>query len=287
MVGIEKSLNVSGSKPHCPFWRSLLFCFQPDAKYFSVRSYRLPLEPFIPGRCILFNSTYFWVESKGIPTTHPLMMAGISSNRLEDRYRYRNAIPGAECLAVSNPPSLIRFRGIPYDFTRSDSYSYQITGFRFSISTNTAWMPLLPAGLDCMRQWRADRLSYHILLHLYAYNWQSSLQWPMVLRRLSHLQHRARQHRWKRLMRISGYRMGVLSLSRELQQRIQGTIGATQVSDRRYPSIDSAGCNIRCVLTESTAYTDHRLQSNGMSRDIPWFIISYQNVLHPWYSWIP
>ena len=134
--------------------------------------------PFVPNIHTFFDATYFWVESKGIPTTHP-MMTGISSSGWQRQvpipqcYMGTNAWPIPLNPVISNNP-------IPVDgihFTRG-AIAIAVNGVPiFNEHTNTGVDALVAGQLDNFggHCGRADDYHYHIApLHLYAYT-QSTL----------------------------------------------------------------------------------------------------------------
>lgn len=130
-------------------------------------------EPFIPEVHTFWDSTYFWVESKGIPTTHP-MMAGISSTG------WQRQVPIPQCYTGANawpfPLNPVKAANpIPVDsvhFTRG-AIAIAVNGVPiFNQHTNTGADAFASGQLDQYggHSGRADDYHYHIApLHLYAY----------------------------------------------------------------------------------------------------------------------
>lgn len=130
-------------------------------------------EPFIPEVHTFWDSTYFWVESKGIPTTHP-MMAGISSTG------WQRQVPIPQCYTGANawpfPLNPVKAANpIPVDsvhFTRG-AIAIAVNGVPiFNQHTNTGADAFASGQLDQYggHSGRADDYHYHIApLHLYAF----------------------------------------------------------------------------------------------------------------------
>lgn len=142
--------------------------FSPDPTTISEA-----FAPFIPEVHTFWDSTYFWVESKGIPTTHP-MMAGISSSG------WQRQVPLPQCYTGANawpfPLNPVKTANpIPVDsvhFTRG-AIAIAVNGVPiFNQHTNTGADAFASGQLDEYggHSGRADDYHYHIApLHLYAY----------------------------------------------------------------------------------------------------------------------
>ena len=127
--------------------------------------------PFVPNVVTSWDTTYFYVECLGIPTTHS-MMTGITS--------WQQQVPIPQCYTGTNHWSIplnpvISSSPIPVDsihFTRG-AIALAVNGVPiFNPHTNTGVDALLDGQLD---NWgghsgRADDYHYHIApLHLYAF----------------------------------------------------------------------------------------------------------------------
>ena len=129
--------------------------------------------PFKPNVITSWDSTYFYVQSQGIPTTHG-MMVGISSNG------WQQQVPIPQCYLLPNAWSiplhpLITSVHIPVDtihFTRG-AIAIAVNGVPiFNEHTNTGADALVAGQLDDFggHCGRADDYHYHIApLHLYSH----------------------------------------------------------------------------------------------------------------------
>ena len=127
--------------------------------------------PFIPQVHTSYDANYYYVESRGIPTTHT-MMAGISS------HGWQQQVPIPQCYIGSNAWSIplnpvISDAPIPVDsihFTRG-AIALAVNGVPiFNVHTNTGVDSYIDGQLDSYggHCGRADDYHYHIApLHLY------------------------------------------------------------------------------------------------------------------------
>lgn len=156
----------------------LLISFTNKAIH-TIQSFTSPtfidsaFNAFKPNVHTYWDSTYFYVESKGIPTTHE-MMVGISN------HGWQRQVPIPQCYIGSNawPIPLnpkIAASPIPVDeihFTRG-AIALAINGIPiFNVHTNTGVDSYIDGQLDSYggHCGRADDYHYHIApLHLYNY----------------------------------------------------------------------------------------------------------------------
>lgn len=129
--------------------------------------------PFKPNVHTLWDNNYFYVESKGIPTTHK-MMVGISS------HGWQQQVPIPQCYLGTNAWSIplnpvMASNPIPVDsihFTRG-AIALAVNGIPiFNVHTNTGVDSYIDGQLDNFggHCGRADDYHYHIApLHLYSY----------------------------------------------------------------------------------------------------------------------
>ena len=129
--------------------------------------------PFKPNVHTFWDNAYFYVDSKGIPTTHD-MMVGISSRG------WQQQVPIPQCYIGSNAWSIplspvMSSNPIPVDsihFTRG-AIALAVNGVPiFNVHTNTGVDSYLDGQLDNFggHCGRADDYHYHIApLHLYSY----------------------------------------------------------------------------------------------------------------------
>ena len=129
--------------------------------------------PFKPEIHTYWNSNYFYVESKGIPKNHP-MMVGISSHGWQQQVPIPQCYIGANAWPIPLNPSMAN-NPIPVDsihFTRG-AIALAVNGVPiFNVHTNTGVDSYLDGQLDAFggHCGRADDYHYHIApLHLYQY----------------------------------------------------------------------------------------------------------------------
>lgn len=127
--------------------------------------------PFVPNIHTFYDSTYFWVESKGIPTTHP-MMVGISSSGWQRQVPIPQCYMGTNAWPIPLNP-VMASSPIPVDsihFTRG-AIAIAVNGVPiFNEHTNTGADALTAGQLDTYggHCGRGDDYHYHIApLHLY------------------------------------------------------------------------------------------------------------------------
>ena len=145
-----------------------LFSFTTDPNFIQSA-----VAPFIPQVHTYYDSNYFYIESKGIPTTHP-MMAGISSNGWQQQVPIPQCYIGNNAWPIPLNPK-IATSPIPVDsvhFTRG-AIAIAVNGVPiFNVHTNTGVDSYIDGQLDSYggHCGRADDYHYHIApLHLYAY----------------------------------------------------------------------------------------------------------------------
>ncbi len=129
--------------------------------------------PFVPNVHTFYDSTYFWVESKGIPTTHP-MMVGISSTGWQRQVPIPQCYMGTNAWPIPLNP-VMSSSPIPVDsihFTRG-AIAIAVNGVPiFNEHTNTGADALTAGQLDNYggHCGRGDDYHYHVApLHLYNY----------------------------------------------------------------------------------------------------------------------
>ncbi len=127
--------------------------------------------PFRPQINTYWNDTYFYVESKGIPVTHP-MMVGISNHGWQQQVPIPQCYIGTNAWPIPLNP-VISSNPIPVDethFTRG-AIALAVNGVPiFNYHTNTGVDSYLDGQLDNFggHCGRADDYHYHIApLHLY------------------------------------------------------------------------------------------------------------------------
>ncbi len=127
--------------------------------------------PFVPNIHTFFDSTYFWVESKGIPTTHQ-MMVGISSSGWQRQVPIPQCYMGTNAWPIPLNP-VMASNPIPVDsihFTRG-AIAIAVNGVPiFNEHTNTGADALTAGQLDTYggHCGRGDDYHYHVApLHLY------------------------------------------------------------------------------------------------------------------------
>lgn len=147
-----------------------------DKKYRSTTD---PLEvdkafiPFKPNVYTHWDGTWFYIESKGIPTTHG-MMVGISNNGWQQQVPIPQCYTGSNAWQVPlNPvPAVTPVPVSPNHFTRG-AIAIAVNGVPiFNPYTNTGVDAFLDGQLDNYggHCGRADDYHYHIApLHLYPY----------------------------------------------------------------------------------------------------------------------
>ena len=130
-------------------------------------------QPFKPNVHTFWNSTYFYVESKGIPTTHQ-MMAGISDHGWQQQVPVPQCYLGTNAWPIPLNP-IMATNPIPVDtihFTRG-AIALAVNGVPiFNVHTNTGVDSYLDGQLDSFggHSGRADDYHYHIApTHLYQY----------------------------------------------------------------------------------------------------------------------
>ncbi len=161
-VGVGAGLLSFGSKS---------ISFSPSAA--SPAAIDSAFIPFKPNVHTFWDTNYFYVESKGIPTTHT-MMVGISN------HGWQQQVPIPQCYIGSNSwpiplHPVMAANPIPVDnihFTRG-AIAIAANGVAiFNVHTNTGVDSYLDGQLDAFggHCGRADDYHYHIApLHLYAY----------------------------------------------------------------------------------------------------------------------
>ena len=129
--------------------------------------------PFVPNVHTSYDANYFYVESKGIPTTHG-MMVGISNNGWQRQVPIPQCYIGTNAWQIPLNPTMAA-TPIPVDsvhFTRG-AIAIAVNGVPiFNEHTNTGADALTAGQLDSYggHCGRADDYHYHIApLHLYAY----------------------------------------------------------------------------------------------------------------------
>lgn len=129
--------------------------------------------PFKPSIHTYWDTSYFYVESKGIPTTHT-MMVGISNHGWQQQVPIPQCYIGANAWPIPLNP-VFASNPIPVDsihFTRG-AIALAINGIPiFNVHTNTGVDSYLDGQLDNYggHCGRADDYHYHIApLHLYNY----------------------------------------------------------------------------------------------------------------------
>jgi hypothetical protein len=129
--------------------------------------------PFKPNVSTFWNSTYFYVESLGIPTTHT-MMVGIASNGWQQQVPIPQCYKGSNAWPIPLNPSMAA-QPIPVDqnhFTRG-AIAIAVNGVPiFNPYTNAGVDAYLDGQLDNYggHSGRADDYHYHTApLHLYGY----------------------------------------------------------------------------------------------------------------------
>jgi hypothetical protein len=129
--------------------------------------------PFVPQVHTFYNSNYFYVESKGIPTTHT-MMVGISNHGWQQQVPIPQCYIGNNAWPIPLNP-VLSANPIPVDsihFTRG-AIAIAVNGVPiFNYHTNTGVDSYLDGQLDNYggHCGRADDYHYHIApLHLYNY----------------------------------------------------------------------------------------------------------------------
>jgi len=129
--------------------------------------------PFKPNINTYYNGTYFYVESKGIPTTHE-MMVGISNNGWQRQVPIPQCYIGTNAWPIPLNP-VLSSNPIPVDsihFTRG-AIAIAVNGVPiFNVHTNTGVDSYIDGQLDNYggHCGRADDYHYHIApLHLYNY----------------------------------------------------------------------------------------------------------------------
>lgn len=129
--------------------------------------------PFVPNINTLWNDTYFYVESQGIPATHE-MMVGISNHGWQQQVPIPQCYIGNNAWPIPLNP-VISDNPIPVDeihFTRG-AIAIAVNGVPiFNYHTNTGVDSYLDGQLDLYggHCGRADDYHYHIApLHLYNY----------------------------------------------------------------------------------------------------------------------
>ena len=130
-------------------------------------------NPFRPQINTYWNDTYFYVESKGIPATHP-MMVGISNHGWQQQVPIPQCYIGNNAWPIPLNP-VISSNPIPVDsthFTRG-AIAVAVNGVPiFNYHTNTGVDSYIDGQLDSFggHCGRADDYHYHIApLHLYDY----------------------------------------------------------------------------------------------------------------------
>ncbi|MEI6310732.1 MAG: T9SS type A sorting domain-containing protein [Bacteroidota bacterium] len=130
-------------------------------------------DPFKPYVNTFWDSTYFYVESKGIPTTHE-MMVGISNHGWQQQVPIPQCYTGTNSWSIPLNPVMASVP-IPVDsihFTRG-AIALAVNGVPiFNVHTNTGVDSYLDGQLDNYggHCGRADDYHYHIApLHLYAH----------------------------------------------------------------------------------------------------------------------
>jgi hypothetical protein len=128
-------------------------------------------NPFVPYVHTFYDSTYFWVESQGIPTTHT-MMVGIASNGWQRQVPIPQCYMGTNAWPIPLNP-VMATNPIPVDsihFTRG-AIAIAVNGVPiFNEHTNTGADALTAGQLDTYggHCGRGDDYHYHIApLHLY------------------------------------------------------------------------------------------------------------------------
>ena len=129
--------------------------------------------PFVPNVHTFYDTTYLWVESKGIPTTHP-MMVGISNSGWQRQVPIPQCYMGTNAWPIPLKPTMAT-NPIPVDavhFTRG-AIAIAVNGVPiFNEHTNTGADAYTAGQLDTYggHSGRGDDYHYHIApLHLYAY----------------------------------------------------------------------------------------------------------------------
>jgi len=130
-------------------------------------------QPFKPNVHTFWNSTYFYVESKGIPTTHE-MMVGITDHGWQQQVPVPQCYLGTNAWPIPLNP-IMASNPIPVDtihFTRG-AIALAVNGVPiFNVHTNTGVDSYLDGQLDSFggHSGRADDYHYHTApLHLYNY----------------------------------------------------------------------------------------------------------------------
>lgn len=130
-------------------------------------------QPFVPAVHTYFNDTYFYLESRGIPTTHE-MMVGISNHGWQQQVPIPQCYIGNNAWPIPLNPVLAE-NPIPVDethFTRG-AIAIAVNGVPiFNVHTNTGVDSYIDGQLDNYggHCGRADDYHYHIApLHLYDY----------------------------------------------------------------------------------------------------------------------
>jgi hypothetical protein len=130
-------------------------------------------QPFVPEIHTYFDDNYFYVESRGIPKTHE-MMVGISNHGWQQQVPIPQCYIGTNAWPIPLNPALAT-DPIPVDsvhFTRG-AIAIAVNGVPiFNVHTNTGVDSYLDGQLDNFggHCGRADDYHYHIApLHLYAY----------------------------------------------------------------------------------------------------------------------
>jgi len=130
-------------------------------------------EPFVPAVHTYYDDTYFYVESRGIPETHE-MMVGISNHGWQQQVPIPQCYTGNNAWPIPLNPVLAS-NPIPVDdvhFTRG-AIAIAVNGVPiFNVYTNTGVDSYLDGQLDNYggHCGRADDYHYHIApLHLYDY----------------------------------------------------------------------------------------------------------------------
>ncbi len=155
---------------------SILYSFRTKAlKLLSVNTNPLTIDsaftPFKPNVNTFWNSTYFYVESIGIPTTHT-MMVGISNHGWQQQVPIPQCYKGTNAWPIPLNP-VMAASPIPVDsihFTRG-AIAIAANGVPiFNVHTNTGVDSYVDGQLDNYggHCGRADDYHYHIApLHLY------------------------------------------------------------------------------------------------------------------------
>ncbi len=150
-----------------------LYSFTKSLMQTSPATIDAAFAPFVPEVHTFYDSTYFWVESKGIPTTHP-MMTGIASNGWQRQVPIPQCYMGTNAWPIPLKP-VMASNPIPVDaihFTRG-AIAIAVNGVPiFNEHTNTGADAFTSGQLDAYggHCGRGDDYHYHIApLHLYSH----------------------------------------------------------------------------------------------------------------------